>query len=84
MADAASCYPTSQPEEGDTLGQLDSLHSEPTEQEIEESLVIEQEILGMSDTPRPLSVIALTVQLVTWEQVQERSREEGQLLAASL
>ena len=89
VADATSRYPTSQPEEGDTLGQLDGLHSEPTEQEIEESLVIEQQILGMSEaavyglhmseTPRPLSVAALTAQLVTWEQVQERSREDGQL-----
>ena len=33
----------------------------------------------MSETPRPLSVLALTAQLVTWEQVQERSREDGQL-----
>ena len=33
MAEVASRYPTSKPEEGDTLGQLDSLHSEPTEQE---------------------------------------------------
>ena len=33
----------------DTLGQLDSLHSEPTEQEMEETLVIEQQILGMSE-----------------------------------
>ena len=78
--DAASRYPTSQPGEGETLGQLDSLHSEPTEQEIEESLVIEQQILGMSeaavyrlnmsDTPRPASALVLTTQLVTWEQVQ--------------
>lgn len=35
MAEVASRYPTSQPEEGDTLGQLDSLHSEPTVQENE-------------------------------------------------
>ena len=89
VADATSRYPTSQPEEGDTLGQLDYLHSEPTKQEVEESLSIEQQILGrceaavyglyMRDKPQPASVLALTAQAVTWEQIQERSREDSQL-----
>ena len=61
VADAASRYPTSQPGEGDTLGQLDSLHSEPTEQEVEESLAIEQQIMGMT-IPLLLSVLTDLVQ----------------------
>ena len=35
--------------------------------------------LHMSNTPSSASVLALTAQVVTWEQVQERSREDGQL-----
>ena len=49
VADAASRFPTSQPEEGDTLGQLDNLQRKPTEQEKEESLAIEQQILGRNE-----------------------------------
>ena len=49
VANAASRFPTSQPEEGDTLGQLDNLQPKPTEQEKEESLAIEQQILGRNE-----------------------------------
>ena len=88
VANAASRFPTSQPEEGDTLGQLDNLQPKPTEQEKEESLAIEQQILGRNEAAMcglymegamSASVLALTAQAVTWEQVQDRSREDGQL-----
>ena len=89
VADAASRYPTTQPEEGDTLGQLDFMLMEPTDEEIEESLAVEQELLGiseaavyglyMSDKPRPASILALQAQVITWEQVQQRSSEDTQL-----
>ena len=56
---------------------------------MEESLSIEQHVLGkceaavyglyMRDNPQPASVLALTAQAVTWEQIQERSREDSQL-----
>ena len=89
VADAASRYPTSQPEEGDTLGQLDCIYGEPTEQEIEESLALEREVLSLSeaavhglyvsDEPKPASILALQAQVITWQEVQQRSSEDTQL-----
>ena len=89
VADAASRFPTSAPKEGDTLGQLDILFTEPTEQEKEESLAIEQKICGlgeaavyglyMSDKPRSASLLALQAQVITWEEVQQRSSEDSDL-----
>ena len=89
VADAASRYPTTQPEEGDTLGQLDFMLMEPTEKEVNDSLAMEQEVLGlseaavyglyMSDTPRPASILALQAQAVTWELVKQKSSEDTQL-----
>ena len=89
VADATSRFPTSQPKEGDALGQLDCIYSEPTEQEVQESLDIEQEVLGLSeasvyglymaDRPRPASLLALQSQVITWTEVQKRSSEDTQL-----
>ena len=62
---------------------------EPTDEAIEESLAVEEELLRiskaavyglyMSDTPRPASILALQAQVITWEQVQKRSSEDAQL-----
>ena len=77
------------PEEEDTIGQLDCIFSEPTEQEIQHSLDIEQEVLGLSEAavyglymaekPRPASLLALQSQVITWTEVQQRSSEDMQL-----
>ena len=71
------------------MGQLDILFTEPTEQEKEESLAIEQKICGlgeaavyglyMSDKPRSASLLALQAQVITWEEVQQRSSEDSDL-----
>ena len=89
VADAASRFPTSQPEEGDTLGQLGVILAEPTEQEVKQSLEIEQKVSGLSeaavyglymaDKPRPANILALQAQVITWQEVQQRSSEDKDL-----
>ena len=65
---------------------MDCFLSEPAEQEVRQSLDIEQEVLGLSeaavygiymtDKPRQASIFAL---VITWAEVQQRSSEDTQL-----
>ena len=80
VAEAALRLLTSLPEERDTISQLDCIFSEPRQQEIQQSLDIEQEVLGLSEAavyslymankPRPASILDLHNQVITWSEVK--------------
>ena len=80
VAEAALRLPTSLPEERDTISQLDCIFSEHRQQEIQQSLDIKQEVLGLSEAavyslymankPRPASILDLHNQVITWSEVK--------------
>ena len=89
-ADATSRQPVSEPKDDDyddMLG-LACIRSDPTEEDAENSIRIEQDVAGMAeckfnglydDELEPFGVMAASIRAVTWMRVKEESSKDNQI-----